>query len=110
MSQINKQNINKKKHERHLPRGEPHAEGRRRAPNMKIKRNTWLIRLQSPPRMKLDTIKKLIKSRHCVVENSRIAFFPNDLKTDQPNNLKASTNVLIESMCAKTLLHVTPNI
>jgi len=85
-------------------------QGRRRPPNMKIKRKPWLIRLRPLPRMKFDTIKTLIKSRHCVVENSGIAFFPNDPKTDQLNNLKASTNVLIESMHAKTLLHVTPNI
>jgi hypothetical protein len=60
--QINNQNINKKKHEPHLTSGISHAEGRRRPPDITIKRKTWLIRLQPPQKMKLNTIKKLIKS------------------------------------------------
>jgi len=54
--------------------------------------------LKPPLRMEFDTIKKLIMRQHYVFKNSRVAFFSNDPKTDQPNILKTSTNVLFESM------------
>lgn len=76
---------------------------------MKINEKTWAIRLQPPPWMNLNTIKKLIMSWY-VVKNYSVAFFQNDLKTCQLNNIKASEIVLFESMHAKKLLRVTPNI
>jgi len=48
----------------------------------------------------------LIKSQYLVVKNHWVAFFPNDPKTCQAINLKASSNVLFESMFAKkTVAH-----
>nr|ABN08555.1 hypothetical protein MtrDRAFT_AC157502g24v2 [Medicago truncatula] len=53
--------------------------------------------------MNLNIIKKLIMSRYVVVKNSSVAFFLNDSKIDQPNNLKAGANVLSESMRQKSV-------
>ena len=66
--------------------------------------------LKPPPRIEFHHVNHLSNRCMFVLENSKIMFFPNNLNTSQPNDMKAQTNIFSKIMSTTELKSVHTNV